>query len=262
MGKLERDTTVTRLAPGRYSAAIDRGWWVERGPNGGYIAALLVRAMSTEVAEPARRLRSATVHYLRPPAEGPAEIEVVVERTGATLSTVTARLMQADRLIALAMAAFATDRVGPGFHDAPPPEVPVPEALLAPPPSPFPMPIRDRFEQRHCIGTGYGVRGEEAVTGGWLRLAEGGSVDELTLVAMSDAWFPAVFARLELPVGVPTVDLTVHIRNAPPEDTEWVLVRFCTRVSAEGFIEEDGELWHPDGTLLAQSRQLAVLLSQ
>jgi acyl-CoA thioesterase len=261
MGKLERDTTVTPLTRGRYGAAIDRGWWVERGPNGGYIAALLVRAMSTEVADPARRLRSVTVHYLRPPAEGPAEIDVVIERTGATLSTVTARLVQGHRLIALAMAAFATNRTGPGFHDAPPPKVPPPDTLAAPPPAPFPMPIRDRFDQRHFIGSGYGVRGDEALTGGWLRLAEGGAVDEHALVAMSDAWFPAVFARLELPVGVPTVDLTVHIRNEPPEGTEWVLVRFRTRVSAEGFLEEDGELWHPDGSLLAQSRQLAVLLA-
>ena len=37
------------------------------------------------------------------------------------------------------------------------------------------------------------------------------------------------------------------------------LVRFWTRVSTHGFIEEDGEIWAPDGTLIAQSRQLALL---
>jgi acyl-CoA thioesterase len=61
-------------------------------------------------------------------------------------------------------------------------------------------------------------------------------------------------------MGVPTIDLTVHVRNPVPPGTEWVLVRFTTRALAGGFLEEDGELWHPDGTLLAQSRQLAVLL--
>jgi hypothetical protein len=39
-----------------------------------------------------------------------------------------------------------------------------------------------------------------------------------------------------------------------------VLARFASRTSHGGFFEEDGEIWAPDGTLLAQSRQLALLL--
>ena len=38
-----------------------------------------------------------------------------------------------------------------------------------------------------------------------------------------------------------------------------VLARFTSSTSAGGFFEEDGALWSPDGTLLAQSRQLALL---
>nr|MBA3370235.1 thioesterase family protein [Thermoleophilaceae bacterium] len=35
---------------------------------------------------------------------------------------------------------------------------------------------------------------------------------------------------------------------------------FRTGLVRDGFFEEDGELWAPDGTLVAQSRQLGLLL--
>lgn len=76
---------------------------------------------------------------------------------------------------------------------------------------------------------------------------------------------PAVFARLPERMGVPTVDLTVHLRSIcalqqlKPDD--WIAVRFSTTVATEGFLEEDGELWTPDGTLVAHSRQLALILT-
>ena len=90
----------------------------------------------------------------------------------------------------------------------------------------------------------------------------GRALDALALVAMSDAWVPSVFARVGRPVAVPTIDLTVHLRAGLPRPDvgEWCLGVFRSRVAAEGFVEEDGELWAPDGVLLAQSRQLAVLV--
>lgn len=70
-----------------------------------------------------------------------------------------------------------------------------------------------------------------------------------------------MFSRLEVPVGVPTVDLTIHFRQAPSGRPDWSLVRFRTLVATAGYLEEDGEVWSSDGRLLAQSRQLAVLLA-
>ena len=68
--------------------------------------------------------------------------------------------------------------------------------------------------------------------------------------------------RLSGPSPAPTIDLTVHFRArlAVGRRAPRLLARFAIRTRAEGFFEEDGELWAPDGTLLAQSRQLALLL--
>ena len=59
---------------------------------------------------------------------------------------------------------------------------------------------------------------------------------------------------------MPTLDLTVHLRAPLPRPSDWVLGSFWTRRVRDGFFEEDGELFSRDGELLAQSRQLAIMV--
>src|SRR5215208_1682258 len=145
-GRFSRDTAVTVLGDGRYGGRIDRGWWIERGPNGGYVAAVVLRAMTTEIDDDARLPRTLTVHYLRPPGEGPVEVEVTVERAGRRLTAVSARLHQDGRLLALALGAFGPTQPGPAFADATMPAVPPPEDCPPLPPPTFVLPLRDRYE--------------------------------------------------------------------------------------------------------------------
>jgi hypothetical protein len=58
---LDADTALEPLTPTRWRGQVTERWWVVRGPFGGYLAALLVRALVAAVAEPARRPRSLTV---------------------------------------------------------------------------------------------------------------------------------------------------------------------------------------------------------
>ncbi len=264
MTRFSTDTAVVRTAPGRYSASIDHAWWIERGPNGGYLAAIVLRAVLAEVDDAGRRPRSFTLHYLRPPAEGPCEVEVTVVRAGRGLTTVSARLVQDGRECILALVALGVDRPGPELHDHPPPDVPSPDAA---PPSPDAIggapdvPFRHHYERRPAIGTPPFARGPVAETGGWIRSAYGDPVDEVLVAALTDSWPPAVFSRLEVPVGVPTVELTIHFRGVPSGAPDWSLVRFRTLEVSAGYLEESAEVWSPDGRLLAESRQLAVLLA-
>lgn len=261
------DTAVEDLGDGRYRARLDAGWWVEAGPNGGYLAAVLVRACEHAIADPSRTCRSFTTHFLSRASEGEAIVEVTVERSGRSMSSVSARLVQNEKVIATALGAFSTGRPGPSFVDVDMPDVPPPHEVDAPmfssalPASAIPEMAR-RYDQRWVIGDAPFSGSDEALLGGWIRLADDRPVDASLLVAFSDAWMPAMFARVSGPWAITTVDLTVHVRALPPVDHDgWCLVRFRSDVSVDGFCEEDGEIWSSDGTLLAQTRQLAAIIA-
>lgn len=259
--RFETDTALQSHASGHFTGRIDRGWWVQRGPNGGYVAALLLRAATRLVDDPARRPRSFTAHYLAPPAEGPVEVVAVLERTGRSLSTVSVRMSQGEVTVALATVALSVARPGPTFADGVLPEVAPPDQLPAGS-RPALIPMAERFDTRQVVGEPPFAGGAQAATGGWIRLEEATQIDEHVVVTISDAWPPAVFSRLSAFAAVPTIDLTVHFRNAPDglQESDYCFVRFRTRFLAEGFLEEDGEVWAPDGRLLALSRQLAAFL--
>jgi acyl-CoA thioesterase len=264
--RFDRDTAVNPLGDGAFQGRIDPGWWIERGPNGGYVAAVVLRALSAVVADTERTPRSLTVHYLAPPGEGPVRIDAAVERSGRMLTFVSGRMTQGDRLLATAQAAFAPPLPGVEFNDVQPPDVPPPDDL--PTVAPFvdapAMPMRERYESRWAVGQPPFSGADHAVAGGWIRLnpAEGARpADHILVTALADAWMPPIFTRIGDRVGVPTIDLTVHFRAPmPPGDAGWFLVVFRSQMAADGFVEEDGEVWSTDGRLLAHSRQLAVLL--
>jgi acyl-CoA thioesterase len=265
--RFDRDTAVERVSPGRYRGSMDRGWWIINGPNGGYIAAIVLRAMVDEIADPTRSPRSFTLHYLRPPTEGAVEIEVTVEREGRTLSTASARLFQEGRLMVIALGAFATPRASFEFSDREPPRIAPPEQCVSLKEK-FGghIELRNRYDQRMGVGDGLGSGSAHALIGGWIRCDEPRVVDALAVTAFTDAFPPAVFTRAGGREGlgpVPTVDLSIHFRSSLPlagaDPSDYCAAVFSSVVSREGFVEEDGEIWSAGGVLLAQSRQLALL---
>jgi acyl-CoA thioesterase len=269
----DADTAVVpNGAPGVYDATISDRWAVPRGPNGGYIAAVMLRALEAEVADPDRAPRSLTLHYLRPPVPGqPAQVHVAIERTGRTLTSLSARLIQDGRPMVVGLAAFAADFPTAADYSTPAPDVgPPPADLHVVPPAPGVPEIALRTALQPVFGAmaengglSMAAGGDEALVGGWLRLAEPRPADAAALAFYCDAWLPAPFALLKAPAPAPTIDLTIHFRTRLPlasmaADAP-VLARFTSSTSQGGFFEEDGAIWAPDGTLLAQSRQLALL---
>ena len=251
---------ATKTGPGVYATDIDEAWNVFRGPNGGYLAALLMKtAMASAGGDPDRRPRVLTVHYIAVAKPGPVEIRTRLLRRGSSLSWLSADLFQRGQLCVTAKLAMSTDWPSVEFSNLTPPDVSFDDATVLPPE--VMPPFSRHYEYRSLYATPFDPGHGDAI-GGYLRLCDPRPYDPALLAAMSDAWFPSTFAFDSTMVMGVTLDLTVHFRNhaalerLSPEHS--VLSIFRSRRATEGFFEEDGELWSPDGQLIAQSRQLAL----
>ncbi len=279
----ERATAVVRDGA-RWVADVDLDWAAPTGPNGGYLAAIVTRAIEAEAdPEQQRQLRSLSLQYLRSAAEGPLELDVRTVRSGRRLASVAVTAYQQDRAVLSGFATLATRGLDQAGQWAPPiPDVPGPPAadadaapidrfdrsgghwLELPPGLP---PIVGRLRIAPRIGAGpYSGRtfapGEPIETGGWMGSPEPQRIDAAYLTQLTDFWWPPAFETLTVPAIAPTIDLTIHVQADLPVgglDPAAVLGVYRTSVAANGLAEEDGTLYLPDGTLVARSRQLALL---
>ena len=262
-GSFDSATSFEPVGEGVWDAAIADGWATPRGPLGGYVMAIVLRAFAEAVGDESRAARSATMHFLRPPDVGPVRVSARVERSGRSLTSVSGRLEQNGKLIGIALGAYSPPWEAPLLPDEPMPRVDPPEGRepitaavrgSAPPDFTRQVTMQPRFGDEPFSG------GESGEVGGWMGLIEERPIDALSVAVLADAWFPAPWPRLEEFHAAPTVDLTIHFRVSLPIGDTLLLGRFRNRMVRDGFFDEDGELWTPDGILVAQSRQLALLI--
>ncbi len=271
LGAFDRDTAVVLQsesgAERQFAADVSPDWRAGRGPHGGYLAAMLLRALMETVADPRRSPRSLTIHYARAPEPGPVSIRTVVEREGRSLSTLSARIEQDGRLTALALSAFSVPWSAPEIAELPLPDVapadPAHESgkLLHPAAPPF---TRHLVLQPRIGAIPFQGSQHPMEIGGWVGLAEPRPLDALTLAFLSDALFSPPFIRMSEAGTSPTIDLTIHFRTPTPrgeqDPQELCFARFDSGLMHEGFFDENGVIWAADGTVLLQSRQLAIML--
>ena len=259
----ERATAVEPLGDGRYGADVGDEWNGPIAPNGGILAALCVRAAAAELGEPAPPPRMIAANFLEAAPVGPAEVAVEILRRGKRVAAADSRLRQNGKLICQASVVFSASREQDVELRAPAPTVPPPQEV-APIPGSILVglpPVFHRLEVRPLFGQPPGARGEgEPLAGGWVSMRDDEApLDVPRICALTDLWWPAIFGRMRDLVPVPTLQLAVHVRSVDVEARPPVLARFEARNVIEGHVEELGQLWSRDGTLLAESRQLALL---
>jgi acyl-coenzyme A thioesterase PaaI-like protein len=247
-----------------FGASLPAGWGGQISVNGGFMLSLLTRAMARIAPFPDPVVVSG--FYLRPGSAGPASVAVELIRSGRTTAFTQGSLRQDGKETLRATAAFtdlakAAGRSGLLHAGGTAPTLPPPDECVSLLAGAIPgVSIAGHFEYRGVEEPGWS-RGEPSGNPAaefYMRFRHGVEADITSLPLFVDAAAPAV-----LSVGarqVTTIELTVHLRARPAPG--WFSCRASTRfLTDSGYHEEDFEIWDSAGTLVAQSRQLALLLS-
>lgn len=252
---------IDEVGPGRFAAELDPGWNIGTIPNGGYVTAIL--GASAVRVTPHPELLNISTYFVKAAAPGPVEVEVEVVRVGRRTSCAAVRLLQegSERARALVLTADLEAFDGPDLHLAGPPTLPAPEdCVRISPDLPMVPAIMRQVEMRLDPATAHFVRGESGPPRltGWLRFADGRDADVASLPLFADVLTPTTFNPFGFSRWVPTLELTVQVRARPAAG--WLRIEMTTRHITAGHLEEDGTLWDERGTLVAVSRQRAMML--
>ncbi len=262
---LPADPAASPATVYRFGAKIHPGWDIGGNANGGYLMAIVVRAMAAVTGRPPLTV---TGHYLSPGPVGDCVVEVELVRSGRRMATATGSLKMGDRELLRMLGTFAEqDSSGVLYTDGAPPELPPYEDCAgAPDPqetelSETELPgLMGRLDSRLRPGDeGFrtGAPTGVAEVAGWFDFADRGPIDLFGLLLAADAFPPPIFNTNVPAAWVPTLELTVHLRAIPvPGPVRCV---FRSRFIQGGLLDEDAEIWDQAGQLVCQSRQLALI---
>lgn len=254
-----RDTRVEPVGDGRFAGEVTQRWsGLSGNPLGGYVLAIGLRALQHTV--PLSDLLVVSAYFLERVTAGPVQARTRVLRAGRRTATGEVGVYQGGREAIRATATFADLAAfdGPTHVWADPPALAAPEDSLplygedVPPRATVTRQVE--FRVPRLPGWRAGAPSGTPRAEFWMRLTEGGGDDVLALPFLVDCAAPAI---VELgAIGSTTLQLTLQMHHRPPAG--WLACRATTRFMTRGLHEEDFEIWDRNGTLIAQSRQVAL----
>lgn len=263
MADFERDTRVHMTDEGLQTTLSPD--WQAIGPQGGYVAAIALRAMA-ELVQPGFVPVALTAQYLTAAAVGPADVEARLLRQGRSAAFTTATVRQGERNELGANASFFLPVEGPTLLALLPPMIPPPEAcvpMMPPAPPDMRPPFHGNFDFRISEEAFKEANPEDDFIF-WARYHEQTWEGDLVVQAASliplldMAVFPASFRAIPNFPGAVTLDLTAHWHSHPASQ-DWLLLRGRCQHTSNGILNGWAEAWTPEGKLLATSSQQAVL---
>ena len=99
------ETSFKRENETTWKGNLDQNWNIGDVPNGGYLLAVVLRAMQEQANS--KNLLSVNAHYLRPGVTGEeAKVESLILREGSSISTSSGLLIQREKPSLQVLAAF------------------------------------------------------------------------------------------------------------------------------------------------------------
>jgi acyl-CoA thioesterase II len=261
MGDLAADTVVERIGESTFRCELSADWEIW-GPNGGYLAAVAMRAAG--VASARARPASLNGHFVGGARLAPVEIEVEVNRHTKVASSMTAKVSQEGR-IALIATVWGVDEGLDGIehHTALLPDVPGPDDLRS----------TDELAagaQRHAFWDNIEQRptawiddwehrtASEPATAAWVRFRPTATFSDPWLDACRslilidlDSWPSTVRAHTgDLDHYAPTIELAARFAGSAAHDP-WLLSEAHAPVATGGLVLATGRIWTQDRRLVA-----------
>ena len=262
MGDLTVDTAVEG-SDGSYRATLSRDWEIW-GPNGGYIAAIALRAAGAY----ARFDRPVTLvgHFLGvADFESPVDLDVTTLREAKRAQSVRVSMTQRGQPIFDAMV-WSVGEVSGLEHDVSEmPEAPDPESLRSAADRLAEMGVAPHFKfwgnfderPTRWVDDWENRPPGDPVFGCWYRYAPRSTFDDpwldacRSLILLDTLGWPAA-CNLHTRSGyvAPSIDLAVAFHRARPEE-QWLYGQASSPSASGGVIACESRVWSRDGTLLA-----------
>ena len=259
-------------ADGSYLGATSPAWANMVGPFGGITAATVVHAIVGHdkcLGSPV----ALTLNYVSAIADGAFRLLLRIARTNRSTQHWVFEIQQTAAngsvecvLTGTAMTAQRRDTWS--ANDLPMPQVPAPETL---PEAPLPKMVEwfTRYEMRAVSGSlpqvwdgseSESPAHEASLSQLWVRDRAGRALDFAALAATADIFFPRIWRRRATWTPAGTVSMTVYF-HADSALLAQVGTRHVLGVAKalnyrHGYFDQTGELWSPEGQLLASTHQL------
>ena len=243
-----------------HTVNIPEKWGQGRATFGGMLVAAMFEKIIPHIA-PDRPVRSVMVSFVAPVAPGEMQVMLKVLREGKAATQVQATAYQNDQACAVVLASFAGDRESMvAVETGTAPVFIAPDEVQA---FPFISGVTPDFTQyfdyRYTLGKMPFMGSNQTEMGGWIKLREDSErpVSVAAILALLDAWPPAVFSMLKKPASGSSLTWNISFVNVPEDCSanDWWQYQADIRSSAHGYSHIDSTLWDKHGKVSVLSRQ-------